>query len=160
MFITCLYGMRTLSNPRIHDQAKSLKALGLICFLSLLPSCAPRQTKMQITSQKTSGILLTDEEIARLHDIYFPEDARPEKLAGQPGQTILGFRSKLDRKDLIEAYKAHMEYSGWHLVSLFSGQESCLIFEKPTKQCIVTLSQEETAIRVVLFIGPKLVNPT
>ncbi len=166
MFKQLLMSCGTTSNPRIQDQVKSFRALGLIPFYStlfcttlllFLTSCAPKQAVSIQSRKRETTQILTDEERARLHDIAFPVDVRPEKLASQAGQGILTYISKSSVKELFDFYRADMDYIGWDLVAAFKAEESCLIFEKPTKRCIVTIRPDEirAPTRVVLFIGPR-----
>ncbi len=166
MFKQLLMSCGTTINPRIQDQVKSFRALGLIPFytglfctalLLFLTSCAPKQAVSIQSRKRETTQILTDEERARLHDIAFPEDVRPEKLVSQSGQTILTYISKSSVQELFDFYRTDMEYIGWDLVTAFKADESCLIFEKPAKRCIVTTRSDEMAgqTRVILFIGPR-----
>lgn len=156
--------MDSTSNPRIQ-RATCVYTCGTSCLITLLccfvllltlSGCGIRHTSFAHLVGSNGNSFLSDEERARLYDIAFPQEAQPAKLQAQEGQTIITYTSTGPAKGILDLYRADMEYHGWDLVGSFEGQESCLIFEKPTKRCVVTMKSDMNGlISVVLFLGSK-----
>ncbi len=128
------------------------RALAAAIFVGLT-GCAPKASQIPQPAQQRSFLLLSEEENARLYDISFPVGIRAQKIAVDEYQAIFTFRTKLSQKELIEFYRTELLYCGWQEKALFEAQESCLIFQKPKKQCCVTIRSEDTGHRVVIFTG-------
>ena len=150
----------TTSNPRIQDQVKSFQALGLIPFyilismLLMLAGCAKQTSISQPINRQ--AVTLSEEERARLYDISFPPDVTPERLSSKEGQVFSCISNK-PVTVLFEFYRTEMEYLGWNLVTAIKSEENCMIFEKPTKRCIVTMRAHMNPNQgyVLIFLAAK-----
>jgi hypothetical protein len=100
--------------------------------------------------------LFSDE--ARLFDIPLPVGSKVYDLSAhnEHNKRILHFNSALSQYDIFAYYRTEMECFGWQESAIFEGTESCLIFQKPTKTCVVTIRPESNKLNAVsLFIGPR-----
>ena len=70
--------------------------------------------------------MLTEEERARLHDIPFPLSSTVHKLSLEAHQAIVTLSTIQSRIELIDFFKAHMDYAGWREGSLIEAEETCL----------------------------------
>lgn len=107
------------------------------------------------SSQAEEYPKVTQEELARLHDLSFPLHAEPYKLLSVDNQMIFAYATDHSHDELVAFYHAQMDYCGWEEISLLRGPESCLVFSKPSKLCTITLRSEGAKIRVTIFIAGK-----
>ncbi|MBA3752235.1 hypothetical protein H0X06_05610 [Candidatus Dependentiae bacterium] len=110
--------------------------------------------EVELRPEETVEFLI-DEEKARLHDISFPIGVRPYKIALTECQAIIGYSSTDSLENLVQYYTSDMEYWGWEKQSSFLGYEGCIIFRKPSKECVITFRHESNSIKVIIFIGQK-----
>ena len=129
----------------------------LLSFLCCLTGCASKVQHLgpQVVRAPNSARMLSDEDAARLHDLPFAKGVHPEKLDTKDGQTVIRYVNALSMQATTDFYVRDMEYLGWNLVSSFIADESCLIFEKPTRRCVITTRLEHDVCRVVLFLESK-----
>jgi hypothetical protein len=98
---------------------------------------------------------------ARCMDIPFPitmdklYDVRSENT--HESQLILEFKADESYEEIIHFYRAEMECLGWHELKVIHGHKACLIFQKPTKMCIITIEKSLhncCSHKVVIYISP------
>lgn len=99
--------------------------------------------------------MLTDEERARLSDIPFTFDAAPWKLSNlnKEHQIALEYYTRVAIQDIISLYRAEMDYWGWREIDIVTDNKSCLVFQKPSRNCIVLISPYKSGYLVTIFIG-------
>ncbi len=106
---------------------------------------------MPLESDDTASI---DE--ARLYDIFFPVNKGLLKVHMQDELSIvLSYDCELTQEDCIALYRTGMEYLGWYECGIFRADQSCLVFEKPSKSCIVFMRGSTNRQTIRLYSGPK-----
>jgi hypothetical protein len=129
-----------------------MKHLIAFSLLIMLVGCGPKRPAQPI---KSVHPVLTDEERARLHDVPFPLSCSIHKLSLEAQQSIVSLRTTLSCTELIDFYRAHMDLAGWQEEGLIEADETCMIFRKPSKDCIITLRMQEGQMCVVIFVKKK-----
>jgi hypothetical protein len=94
---------------------------------------------------------------ARFTDMPFPFDANVQNKnlvtnSGDKVQFFIIFSTKMSSAELQQLYHCEMEQLGWRKIALFDQdpQQLVLVFEKPTKLCVVTI-ELHTYKRVVKY---------
>jgi hypothetical protein len=67
--------------------------------------------------------------------------------------------SSLSIDDIVEFYKHEMERLGWHMSASFSKDWVKLIFEKPSKICLIEVSSNSSNLKrssVAIYFGVKV----
>lgn len=110
-----------------------------------------------IKLEKTTGLTLEDK--ARLSDIPFIQDCEPELISGSVSSIerkyVLACSSNLKMQQVIDYYRAEMDYLGWREELIISAGRSCLVFKKPSKDCIIFIQDKEMLLGITLFVGPR-----
>lgn len=141
-----------------------MKRVFLSSLLLLLTGCAgTKQVRLEQRPPECAVLpCLTEEERARIHDISFPLQVQPTKLLLTESQMVLSFLSELSQGKLSAFYRTSMEYWGWKEFGAVLAQESCLIFVKPSKLCVITLrpvtrleTDDSLQTKVLVFIAPR-----
>lgn len=106
-----------------------------------------------------SGDFAVFPDEARLCDIFFPIDVQPVRIScSDERKVIVNYKSSFSANNIISLYRTEMEYLGWEEAAIFEGAVSCLVFQKPSKMCIVTIATENkfpNFQEILLFIGNK-----
>jgi hypothetical protein len=122
-----------------------------------LSSCAKKASLIpQAIIKEQPRELLSQEDYARLCDIPFTPDAVPYNLgiSSQDGTRALEYETKLSTEAILTLCKTHMDYWGWHQAGMINKHKSCLLYQKPSKYCIITLCPITMATTIVtLYIG-------
>lgn len=95
---------------------------------------------------------LSQEEKARLHDVSFPITVEPYVITSSEGCSIVGYYSSEPLEKLLEYHAADMEYWGWEKGMLCRGDEACISFRKPSKECVITFRVGPQRVQATLFI--------
>ncbi len=79
-------------------------------------------------------------------DVPIPLQAVEKKnyYQAQPNLYSIGYTVALERTDLVDFYRKQMELFGWHCWWETDGLESLLLFEKPHKQCAISIRQSSS----------------
>lgn len=134
-----------------------IRTLAIGFFLICFPGCGLRQEVSvdTITSVPHVAVVeyycLTQEELARIHDLSFPLQVQPRKILLNEGQMVIAYTSGLSQEELIGFYHTGMDYWGWEELGIVRSDESCLMFAKPSKLCTITLRPKGSETYVVLF---------
>lgn len=101
--------------------------------------------------------ILTQEERAHLLDIPFPPGIIPFTLQTRDKrQHMLMYEVTGSLEELCAFHRAEMDYHKWHERGIFLADESCLAFEKVSRQCIIILRPlSVNKYRVIICVGPK-----
>lgn len=97
--------------------------------------------------------LFADE--ARLWDIPFVVDATTYCLHAEQRdrKLILCSDTQLSSSDVMAFYRTQMECLGWEEKAALQADESCAVFEKRSKYCVITVRENMTSgCRIILFI--------
>jgi len=70
-------------------------------------------------------------------DVVFALDAQPIKKEISP--SAYAYYSNTQPEQLVKFYCNHMESFGWNLLAQNQATQTLLVFEKPTKICVITL---------------------
>jgi hypothetical protein len=153
---------------------------GIACLMMLclvLPGCAKQQEVVVAPQQQALPLsvavpveppkptpsypLLSSEEKAGLLDIPFPLTVVPWKIPSKnTAILIIKYHINSSFSELCDFYRAQMDYWGWEEKNLFLADESCFVFEKPSRQCIVIMRPllgipSVSEWEVTLFYGSK-----
>lgn len=118
-------------------------------ILLLLSGCSPLKFSSAVRSSSFPS--LSEEERARIHDISFPLEVEPTKLSFTEKQLVLSFKADLSQENLNEFYRKGMEYWGWDRLGDVLAVESCMVFSKPSKICVITFRKEGYGTRVLIY---------
>jgi hypothetical protein len=138
-----------------------VKALFIGIVFVCLSGCGLRQESSMHTVTTVPVVqgaefpVLTQEELARLHDLSFPLRVEPRNLLMTDAQMVFSYTTELSEDELITFYHAQMDYLGWEEQAVVKAPESCLMFTKPSKLCTITLRSDGALRRVTLFITLK-----
>jgi hypothetical protein len=138
---------------------RSLKLLSNMYTLLVLVVLSACAKQAPIIPQVVKRELLSVPDYARLYNIPFAPDAAPYTLgvSSNNGTMVLEYETKLAPEALIALYKTEMDYWGWRQAGVTSGRKSCLVYQNPSKYCIITVSPVTTVINLVtLYIGPNI----
>jgi hypothetical protein len=146
-----------------------LTAVASCILLLWLPGCSyrffqekpilrdePGMTLAPAQLADTSSAAFVDE--ARLYDIFFPVAKHPVKLCLEDERKlVVCYLCELSSTDISALYRTGMECLGWDETIMFQTDQSCLIFEKPSKLCIVIIQKDQDSLlqKVSLYMGPK-----
>lgn len=109
-------------------------------------------------SKGTTYPLFKDE--ARLLDIPFPINAGPLLNLGldeeDQRKIVITFSINQDSEDILAFYRSQMECLGWYETALVKGYQTCVLFQKPSRICVITINHfDKSALsEVVLFVAP------
>ena len=67
----------------------------------------------------------------------------------------LYFRGYVEPDSVADFFKAHMPKDGWQLKSIFRHPKTVLLFEKPQKNCIITIYEETVFTYVEIWVAPQ-----
>ncbi len=129
------------------------KQVFLLLLLCSLSGCVKKTVVVSSSSQEDTSIL-TAEERARLHDLSFPLAVEPRKVCFEEGKMVLSFETEQSKAEIINFYRTDMECLGWKRDFIIEAESSCLLFVKPSKVCIITITSERNR-KVTLYYGPK-----
>jgi hypothetical protein len=90
---------------------------------------------------------------ARLHDVPIMLNAKPEEFNGPDDTNQFSCSYMINNKldDVEHFYQGQMERLGWQLYSSFNMNERILVFEKPSKVCVLSLRPIGKQVKVVIF---------
>lgn len=118
-------------------------SVGTFFMMFTLPGCFFNQTRSVKVAKASAQI---HEYQARFTDMPFPFDANVQNKNlvtdyGDKVQFFIVFSTKMSLSDLQSLYHQEMEQLGWQERTLFEHdpQQFILVFEKPTKLCVITL---------------------
>ena len=130
----------------------------IVLFLCLFLSGCSKKIKKG-DSIKSLQMSVCEQE-ARLVDVPIPVNAKPITNFDQrykSGKTCqLSYRLDSSEINLEKFYENGMERSGWKKIAKCSCQELLLIFEKPSKICVISVRSEKPGKEtLVIFFVPK-----
>lgn len=120
----------------------------------------PINNPSNINLENTTGLTLEDK--ARLADIPFIHDCEPRLVSG-PGalkerKYILACKSNFKLEDTVNYYRAEMDYLGWKEELIVFAGRSCLVFRKPSKDCIIFIQNNNSHLDITMFISPRWIH--
>lgn len=146
-----------LENKKTNDKKQRspvIKKFFAVFMLLSAVGCSTYKSSNLILA-RTALPELTREEQARIHDIPFPSQIKPIKILFSQTQIVLYYLTTSSHAELIEFFKGGMDYWGWELQGNIVAQESCIMFTKPSKICVITFRPEDEMTRVTLFSTSK-----
>lgn len=135
-------------------------------FILVLSSCRKfsinnNYNNSNLSSNKYKAYKKFNNE-ARILDIPFPIDTELWDLSNSNSSDLqkLALKFKWDKlsqnQNVIDFYLTEMEYCGWNLVNYVKFKESCLVFQKPSKTCVILAKKLSDKIEEVsIFVMPK-----
>lgn len=128
--------------------------LYLACVLCLLLSgCVHQKVEHKA--------FLWQQQEARFYDIPIMLHAKPDyayhdQATGEISSQI-AYTVEATYTDAQTYYTQQMERYGWRYLSVISGYEVTIIFEKPQKLCVISLrpAQQKNEIKIVILQGYK-----
>lgn len=94
---------------------------------------------------------------AKNYDIPILIDARPEKVPQrfEDASCLMIYNAHTAMDESIAFYQQEMERYGWNLLTSFINHETLLIFEKPSKNCCISIRSNKDQIKIVIFLKSK-----
>lgn len=136
--------------------------ISVLVMISMFAGCVhnTKQKHQAVTARKAQEVQ------ARLADIPIPLGAEPYGQWQQENNGQMTMRyvcSAIDLDALIFLYEQEMERLGWQQQAIFVGQESLLMFSKPTRFCTIFVkdfikSKRNHGLQITIFIGPYQVS--
>jgi|GEM_PF-1364545 len=83
---------------------------------------------------------------ARLIDIPLPLQIEPDyrySIAYEQHGPLYAFTVAMSHEQILEFYRIEMEREGWKLVGSYADIESVMIFNKPTRVCVITIHTQK-----------------
>ncbi|RLF59156.1 MAG: hypothetical protein DRN37_04130 [Thermoplasmata archaeon] len=71
---------------------------------------------------------------------------------------VLFFEGRVNPVSLFEFFTSSMPNDGWELRSYFKYGRYILVFEKPDKDCIITINEKTLSTELELWVTPRLVK--
>lgn len=103
--------------------------------------------------------IVADSDYVWTVDIPVPLQAAEKKHCYETSPThySIGYVTSLDHDALVAFYKQQMELFGWHQWWEMDGLEALLLFEKPHKQCAVSIRSGDARKKQDIIISQKTV---
>lgn len=103
--------------------------------------------------------IMVDSDYVWTVDVPVPLQATEKKNCYETGPThySVGYVTSLDHEDLIAFYKQQMELFGWRQWWELDGIEALLLFEKPHKQCAISIRSGDSRRKQDIIISQKTV---
>src|SRR3990167_782904 len=116
-----------------------MKQLLFLSALCLIVGCSKKGVSFnEIKQLKNNKKSLVSPEEAKLFDLPVPFDA--VLIKGWNSDNSCAYRSKISVDQLVGYIEKEMDLLGWKLVIKFFEKEASLVFEKPLKYSIVSIS--------------------
>lgn len=143
-------------------------AFGLVTLMIVLPACAASQGMKGKTPSAPSTVQTggssTRDSASRLidyDDIPVPREMEmvprssllfetPEAKAG-----VLFFEGRVDPVSLFDYFKTMMPNHHWELRSYFKYGRYIMVFEKPDKDCIITIHEKTLTTELQMWVTPR-----
>lgn len=103
--------------------------------------------------------IMVDSDYVWTVDIPVPLQAAEKKNCYETSPThySVGYVTSLDHDALVSFYKQQMELFGWHQWWEIDGFEALLLFEKPNKQCAISIRSGDARRKHDIIISQKTV---
>lgn len=103
--------------------------------------------------------IMVDSDYVWTVDIPVPLQAAEKKHCYETSPThySIGYVTSLDHDALVAFYKQQMELFGWHQWWEMNGFEALLLFEKPHKQCAISIRSGDARRKQDIIISQKTV---
>ena len=73
---------------------------------------------------------------------------------------IVHYRARVEAGSLITSMRSNMASQNWTLRSFLRGKQSVLTFEKDSRVCTITISDDTIYTNMMIFIAPRLNGDT
>ena len=150
-----------------------MRALILISFsfLLLLTSCAPTVNSSRKLIPSGSDLQAQDIPVRGAPDSYYdfedilvPKEMKlvtsssllfetPQLKAG-----VIFFEGRVDPVSLFDFFVNNMPKDNWQLRSYFKYGRYMLVFEKPDKDCIISINEKALTTELEMWVTPRLVQ--
>jgi len=150
-----------------------MRALILISFsfLLLLTSCAPIVNPNRKSIPSGSELQAQDIPVRGAPDSYYdfedilvPKEMKlvtkssllfetPRLKAG-----VIFFEGRVDPVSLFDFFVNNMPKDNWQLRSYFKYGRYMLVFEKPDKDCIISINEKALTTELEMWVTPRLVQ--
>ena len=125
-----------------------------VIVLFLLPICfAGCKKQAKRTQVKSVNSLNVQEHEARLFDIPVPVCAESllQEQDYNPKNFVLVYKVDSSVDELVGFYEKQMERLGWKKLAKSNQQEANLLFEKPSKICLVSIRSNKKFRNILLL---------
>lgn len=65
------------------------------------------------------------------------------------------YKARLTVDEIVLFYQQEMERMGWRQELFFAGQDSLLVFERPTRSCVVSIRPGKQSVELMIVTGAK-----
>jgi len=143
----------------------------LFSFLFLLTSCAPTVNSSRKSIPSGSDLQAQDIPVRGAPDSYYdfedilvPKEMKlvtsssllfetPQLKAG-----VIFFEGRVDPVSLFDFFVNNMPKDNWQLRSYFKYGRYMLVFEKPDKDCIISINEKALTTELEMWVTPRLVQ--
>ena len=73
---------------------------------------------------------------------------------------VVHYKARVEAGSLIASMRANMASQGWVLRSFLRGKQSVMTFEKDSRACTITISDDTIYTNMMIFIAPRLSGDT
>lgn len=151
-----------------------------LCLLAILPGCGSKKVSRAAFEKEAALSITTNIDVSSADIEYLREQqqaveaqlqdipmvlgsmlVRHEREALQPDQEVVVLATWCTKEEILNFYRAELARLGWRLNLCVEGQESYLVFEKPYKTFLITISSLKTSKKstfshlIHLVISPK-----
>jgi hypothetical protein len=145
-----------------------LKRGVLFFILFIISGCALRNKQVAGHNKDQSdaaGVWRSELERieAKLADVPLPlktllEPQQVSFSAVDATATMRIYQARLTADELVLFYQQEMERMGWKQLLFFVGQESLLVFERPTRSCVISIRPGKQSTELMIVIGAKMAD--
>jgi len=146
---------------------------GIVFFVLFVAACSPRYgTPVESTpasgTEKPGGDDARGETILSgyydFKDILIPREMKldsKDSLLIETGKRKAGricFKGRMDPLELFDFFVLNMPKDRWALRSYFKYGAYLLVFEKPDRDCILSIHEESFNTKLEIWVTPRLVE--
>lgn len=141
--------------------------LNLFLILSLLAGCAAKKQEEVAPPAPPAPTTQTQDSLHAYYD--FDDIPVPSDMKLVPKKSILFestsvkagvvyFEGRVDAVSLFDFYVNTMPQENWSLRSYFKYGQYILVFEKPTKDCIIHIQDGSFSTEMQIWVTPRIQN--
>jgi hypothetical protein len=171
-----IYFLQATHRYPVKEVKMNYKTLLLIFLVLIMTACGttrqsvgpvpPQSTATEETSMQD---MEADQPPQQPTETYYDFDdvPVPTQMELQPKQSIIFetpgiksgvivFTGRVEPLSLFNYFLVSLKNEGWHLRSYFKYQRYIMVFEKPTKDCIIRIIEDGRTTELQIWIIPKL----
>jgi len=147
---------------------RSLAIIAIFSLFLLISCCSTLSSKSDSTTPVSTAQNLPSQgkpdSYFDFKDILIPKEMKlvpKESLLFETPQMragVISFAGRVEPVSLFDFFIANMPKDNWRLTSYFKYRRYIMIFEKPEKDCVITIAEKALTTELELWITPKKVS--